>query len=88
MPALPEVLAAIDDGVVVNVSALSTENDYTPLMEAWQQEYDEVRLVLRAGVGWLDTPDGLRPEKPHEDATWDDANGWWVWDDDEPDDED
>ena len=34
---------------------------------------------VKVGVGWKVTPDGLRPDKPHEDAEWDDENGWWVW---------
>jgi len=96
MPALPNVAAMITEGVVVNVGALSTENDYTEWLRQAELEYDEVRIVPNAGIGWLDTPDGLRAPKP-DDTTWvwDDGNGWWdrpvpypsdggsyVWDED------
>ena len=78
MPALPDVAAFIVDGVVVNVGALSTENDYAPMLAAIADQFDEIRIVPRAGIGWVDTPDGLRAPKP-DDTTWawDDANGWW-----------
>ena len=79
MPQLPECVALIRDGVVENVAALSTENDYTAWLDAMRDEYDDVLIVLHAGIGWLVTPDGLRAPKPDEDTTWvwDDANGWW-----------
>ena len=78
MPALPDVAAFIIDGVVVNVGALSTENDYTAAHAALADQFDEIRIVKHAGIGWVDTPDGLRAPKP-DDTTWvwDDANGWW-----------
>jgi hypothetical protein len=78
MPALSEVAAFIIDGVVMNVGALSTDNDYTAAHAALADQFDEIRIVPRAGIGWKVTPDGLRPDKP-DDTTWawDDTNGWW-----------
>lgn len=78
MPALSEVAAVIDGGVVVNVAALSSEVDYSGWMDAMAAEHDEVRIVTLAGVGWVDTPEGLRAPKPDTTTwVWDDA-GWWV----------
>jgi hypothetical protein len=79
MPALSEVAAFIIDGVVVNVGALSTDHDYTAAHAALADQFDEIRIVPRAGIGWKVTPDGLRPDKPHDDATWNDEHGWWDW---------
>ena len=78
MPALPIVAAMINDGIVVNVGALSTENDYTEWLELARQEYDDVLLVEKAGVGWEVTPNGLRPAVPDDTSwVWDAENGWW-----------
>lgn len=96
MPPLPHVVAFIDDGVVTNVAALSTENDYSEWLDTVRKEHDDVLLVAHAGIGWNVTPDGLRPDKPNNTTwVWDDVNGWWdrpvpypsnggdyVWDDD------
>ena len=79
MPALPDVAAYIIGGVVVNVGALSTENDYTEAHAALADQFDEIRIVPRAGIGWVDTPDGLRPPKPQDDAVWNDEQGWWDY---------
>ena len=94
MPMLPECAAFIIDGVVVNVGALSTENDYEQMLAILADQYDEIRIVSRAGVGWIDTPEGLRAPMPDETTwVWDEENGWWhrpiprpegvnyVWDD-------
>jgi hypothetical protein len=78
MPALPQVLAIIDDGVVVNVAALSTENDYTQLKTDLAKQHDSVLEVAEAGIGWEEYKKGkLRPPAPSPDCTWDDkANVW------------
>ena len=76
MPALPEVAAYIIDGVVVNVGALSTENDYTAAHAALADKFDEIRIVPRAGIGWTVEEDGLRPLAPYPSWTWD--GGEWV----------
>jgi hypothetical protein len=84
MPALTQVAAFINDGTVVNVGALSTDNDYEAAHAALADKYDEIRVVPRAGIGWLVWEDGsLRPPKPHEDAVWDEDAGWWLWTPDE-----
>ena len=93
MPALNEVAAFIIDGVVVNVGALSTENDYEAAHALLADQFDEIRIVPRAGIGWIDTPDGLRPEQPYPSWVW--GGEWWeapveypsdggsyVWDED------
>jgi hypothetical protein len=77
MPALLDVAAMINDGVVVNVGALSTENDYTEWLNQAESEYDEVRIVRYAGIGWKVTEDGLRPDKPYESWVWNDEDGWY-----------
>jgi len=88
MPALNKVAAFINNGEVVNVGALSTENDYEAAHAALADQYDEIRIVDVAGVGWLVWEDGsLRPEKPREDAEWDAENHWWTWPADEVDEE-
>jgi hypothetical protein len=74
MPALPTVLAMIDDGVVVNVAALSSENDYTQLKADLAAQHDSVLEVAEAGIGWTVEADGLRPPSPFPS---------WVWNGDE-----
>jgi len=84
MPELAQVAAFIINGEVVNVGALSTENDYEAAHAALADQYDEIRIVPTAGIGWLVSEDGsLRPPKPREDAEWDEENGWWTWPEDE-----
>jgi len=83
MPALPQVLAMVDDGIVVNVAALSTENDYTQYKIEMSKQHDSVLEVLVAGIGWEEYKKGkLRPPAPSPDCTWDDKAG--VWDCPEP----
>lgn len=77
MPQLDVSAALINNGVVERVAALSTEHDYSQWILLMEEKYDEVRLVKHAGMGWQDTPDGLRPEKPYEDAIWNDEGGYW-----------
>lgn len=68
---VPQVAAIIDAGVVVNVAALSTQNDYTGWVTAMEAAHDEVRLVEVAGIGWTVESDGLRPPSPYPSWTWD-----------------
>ena len=75
MPALNEVAAYIIDGVVVNVGALSTENDYTAAHAALADKFDEIRIVPAAGIGWTVEKDGLRPPAPYPSWVWD-GEGW------------
>ena len=76
MPALSEVAAVIDGGVVVNVAALASEVDYSAWLEAMRAEHDEVRIVPAAGIGWTVEADGLRPPAPFASWVWED--GAWV----------
>lgn len=76
MPALNEVAAFIIDGTVVNVGALSTENDYEAAHALLADQFDEIRIVPRAGIGWTVWEDGsLRPEQPFASWVWD--GEWW-----------
>jgi hypothetical protein len=71
MPALPEVAAIIDGGVVVNVAALSDEVDYTGWLAAMRDQHDDVRLVAAAGIGWEEyEPGKVRPVQPGPDCVW------------------
>jgi hypothetical protein len=85
MPALPNVLAIIDDGVVVNVAALSTENDYTQLKADLATQHDSVLEVAAAGIGWEEYVAGkVRPPKPGPDCTWNSKDAVWVCPEPEP----
>jgi hypothetical protein len=78
MPALDKVLAMIDGGIVVNVAALSTENDYSQLKVDLAKQHDSVLEVAFAGIGWEEYKKGkLRPPAPSPDCTWDDKAGAW-----------
>jgi len=78
MPALPMVLAIIDDGVVVNVAALSTEKDYSQLKADLAKQHDSVLEVAEAGIGWEEYKKGkLRSTQPSPDCTWNDKAGVW-----------
>ena len=71
MPALPQVLAIVDDGVVVNVAALSTENDYSALKAHLATQHDSVLEVAAAGIGWEEySPGKLRMPAPSPDCVW------------------
>ena len=71
MPALPDVAAFIVDGVVVNVGALSTENDYVPMLALLADEYDSILIVPAAGIGWEEyEPGKVRPVQPGPDCVW------------------
>jgi hypothetical protein len=74
MPALTEVAAIIDGGVVVNVAALASEVDYSAWLDAMAAAHDEVRVVAEAGIGWTVEVEGLRPPSPFPS---------WVWNGDE-----
>ena len=93
MPALPDVAAYIIGGVVVNVGALSTENDYKAAHAALADKFDEIRIVPAAGIGWTVEEDGLRPPSPYPSWVWDgsewvapvpmpDDGGAYLWDED------
>ena len=93
MPALPEVAAIIDGGVVVNVAALASEVDYSGWLDAMAAAHDEVRIVPAAGIGWTVEDDGLRPPSPYPSWKWDgtewvapvpkpDDGGAYSWDED------
>jgi hypothetical protein len=75
MPTLPNVLAIIDGGVVVNVAALSSENDYTQVKAHLASRHDSVLEVPAAGIGWEEyEPGKVRPPSPFPS---------WVWNGDE-----
>jgi hypothetical protein len=77
MPALPNVLAIIDGGVVVNVAALSSENDYTQLKADLATRHDSVLEVPTAGIGWEEyEPGKVRMPQPFPDCVWEDES--WV----------
>jgi len=79
MPALPVVLAIIDGGVVVNVAALSTENDYSQLKADLAAKHDSVLEVATAGIGWEEySPGKVRMPQPGPDCVWDEDGGVWV----------
>jgi hypothetical protein len=87
MPALPNVLAMIDGGVVVNVAALSTENDYTALKAHLATLHDTVLEIPVAGIGWVEyEPGKVRMPQPSPDCVWDEEGQ--VWDCPTPDPED
>jgi hypothetical protein len=78
MPALPKVLAIIDGGVVVNVAALSTENDYSQLKADLAAQHDSVLEVASAGIGWEEyKPGKLRMPAPSPDCVWKDKTQEW-----------
>ena len=88
---VPQCAAIIDGGVVVNVAALSSENDYSAWVTAMEAAHDEVRLVDEAGIGWTVEADGLRPPSPFPSWSWDGAawqpptpapDGPAAWDED------
>jgi hypothetical protein len=78
VPALDKVLAMIDGGVVVNVAALSSENDYSQFKAELAKEHDNVLEVARAGVGWEEyEPGKLRPPAPSPECTWNSTTNDW-----------
>ena len=77
MAELSIVAAMIIDEEVVNVGALSTDNNYSQWVEDAMKEYDDVLIVSHAGIGWKVTPDGLRPDKPFDSWVWNDKDGWY-----------
>lgn len=64
-----KVAAQIIDGVVVNASVYDedTSQEWLALVEP---DFDEVRIVDEAGIGWTVEEDGLRPPSPYPS---------WVW---------
>jgi hypothetical protein len=86
MPALSEVAAVIDGGVVVNVAALASEVDYSGWLDAMRANHDSVLIVPAAGIGWEEYKKGkLRPPAPSSDCTWDEKAALWVCPEPEPD---
>lgn len=61
--------ACIRDGVVVN-AAVYDEDTSAAWLAAVTPDYDEVRLVDAAGIGWTVEADGLRPPQPYPSWTW------------------
>ena len=87
MPALPNVAAYIIDGVVVNVGALSTENDYTAAHALLADQYDSILIVPAAGIGWEEyEPGKVRPPQPSPDCVW--TGTEWDCPQPEPDEQD
>ena len=85
MPPLPEVAAYIIDGIVVNVGALSTENDYKAAHAALADKFDSILIVPQAGIGWEEYKKGkVRPPQPSPDCSWDDKAAVWVCPEPEP----
>lgn len=62
--------AAINNGIVVNVSVYD-EDTSAAWLDAIRDQYDEVRIVDAAGIGWTVEEDGLRPPAPYPSWTWD-----------------
>jgi hypothetical protein len=78
MPALPNVAAYIIDGTVVNVSALSTENDYKAAHALLADSYDSILIVAEAGIGWEEyKPGKLRMPAPSPDCVWKEKAQEW-----------
>jgi hypothetical protein len=78
MPALDKVLAIIDGGVVVNVAALSSENDYADVKDYLATVYDSVLEVAQAGIGWVEyEPGKVRMPQPLPDCVWDEQAQSW-----------
>ena len=67
--------ALINNGTVVNV-AVYDEDTSGPWLDAIRADYDEVRIVDDAGIGWTVESDGLRPPSPYPSWAWDGAA--WV----------
>jgi hypothetical protein len=85
MPALPVVLAIIDGGVVVNVAALSSENDYSQLKADLAAQHDSVLEVATAGIGWEEyEPGKVRMPQPSPDCVWDESAQEWDCPEPEP----
>lgn len=61
--------ACINNGVVVNVSVYD-EDTSAAWLEAVRDQFDEVRIVDEAGIGWTVEADGLRPLSPYPSWTW------------------
>ena len=88
MPALPEVAAMVDGGIVTNVAALSTEVDYSDWLKAVKAEHDSVLIVAAAGIGWEEYKKGkLRPPAPSPDCTWSEKDAVWVCPEPDPEDD-
>jgi hypothetical protein len=84
MPALPEVAAVIDGGVVVNVAALASEVDYTAWLTAMRADHDSVLIVPAAGIGWEEyEPGKVRAPQPGPDCVW--TGSEWDCPEPEPD---
>ena len=64
--------ALIRNGAVVNV-AVYDEDTSGPWLDAVSSDYDEVRIVDDAGIGWTVEADGLRPPSPYPSWSWDGA---------------
>jgi len=84
------VAALIRNGVVVNVAAYD-EVASASWLAAVTPDYDEVRVVEAAGIGWTVEDDGLRPLPPFPSWSWNGAewaapdpkpDGEFVWDED------
>jgi hypothetical protein len=80
--------ALIRDGVVVN-AAVYDEDTSADWLAAVSPEYDEVRIVDEAGVGWTVEAEGLRMPAPFPSWVWSGSeweapmpkpDGEFVWD--------
>lgn len=67
--------ACIRDGVVVN-AAVYDEDTSGPWLDGIRADFDDVRIVDAAGIGWTVEADGLRPPSPFPSWSWD--GGEWV----------
>ena len=67
--------ALIRNAVVVNV-AVYDEDTSGPWLDAVSSDYDEVRIVDDAGIGWTVEADGLRLPSPFPSWAW--ADGAWA----------
>ena len=61
--------ALIRNGVVVN-AAVYDEDTSADWLAAVTPDYDEVRIVDVAGIGWTVEADGLRRPRPYPSWTW------------------
>jgi len=82
--------AAIRDGVVVDVSVHDSDSS-VGVLEVLRSQYDEVRVVDVAGIGWTVEDEGLRPPAPFSSWSWDGQawqapvpkpDGEFIWDED------
>ena len=87
-----KVAACIRDGVVVNVAEYD-EDTSGAWLDAVRADFDEVRVLDAAAIGWTVEEEGLRVPPPFPSWTWDgtawqppvphpDDENVYAWDED------